>query len=232
MAYIDQANRPSPTGVAAVVAVHAALGALLVTGLTVTGAIAPPTEILDAFDIKQKPPETPPPPPPEVDPVPVEPAVSTPVVPEPPIALLPRQRDFETTEIIRDRPIQPVIGNLDLPPPIPKPLPKPSVTPTIPAVDPVGARPRNDPGRWLSDRDYRTAWVRRELTGVAKFQLQIAANGSVSGCRITGSTGHGELDAATCKLVSDRAKFEPARDTTGAAVAGSYSGAVSWVLPR
>ncbi len=102
----------------------------------------------------------------------------------------------------------------------------------ISSFTPVGAKPRNDPAAWLSTDDYRPSWVRRKLTGLARFRLEIAANGRVTDCTLTGSTGHGVLDTATCKLVTQRARFEPARSGTGEAVASSYSGAVLWQLPE
>ena len=121
-------------------------------------------------------------------------------------------------------------------PPLPSPrpglgldLPKPGV---VPGFDPVAAKPRNDPAAWLSSADYRPAWMRREMTGLARFRLEIAANGRVTGCIVTGSTGHAQLDTATCQLVAKRARFEPARGAGGEAVAGSYDGAVLWQLPE
>ena len=57
------------------------------------------------------------------------------------------------------------------------------------------------------------------------------ADGRVSGCTITGSSGYSALDAATCALVIKRAKFQPARGGEGEPVAGSYSNAIDWQLP-
>ena len=39
------------------------------------------------------------------------------------------------------------------------------------------------------------------------------------------------LDAATCKLLTRRARFEAASDETGAKIVGSYSGSVRWEIP-
>ena len=229
MSYIDQKQGPSPTGLASALIVQGAIGALVIAGLSVaTGAAvqddAPP---LIEFD-------TTPPPPPEPEPMPepqpnTEPqtAVDPPInAPKPPIDFNLPKPSFETSEIIIERP--------------PNPVPAPKVGPTaipappapVPTFDPVSAKPRNDPGAWLSDRDYRSAWARRELTGVAKFQLDIAATGKVTGCRIIGSTGHPELDEATCSLVQRRARFEPARGSNGEPVAGKFVSSVRWQLPE
>ena len=63
------------------------------------------------------------------------------------------------------------------------------------------------------------------------LSLEIAADGRVTNCTITGTSGHPQLDVATCALVSKRAKFQPARGSEGQPVAGSYSNAIDWQLP-
>lgn len=220
MAYIDQPRRPSAGGMAAVIGVHAALAVALVAGLTVGGVIVPPETEFTGIEFKDPPPPQPPEPTDTTKPAdPVEPTI---FVPTPELVIKPVEPAFSTSSIIR-----PV-----LPDPIPGrgtelvPTPTPSK-----AFDPVSARPRNDPGGWLDTNDYRTSWIRREMVGTARFRLEIAANGRVEGCRITGSTGHPELDAATCALVSKRARFEPARGSEGQPVPGSYASSVRWVLP-
>ncbi|MDG5749882.1 energy transducer TonB [Qipengyuania sp. XHP0211] len=226
MSYITQSNRASVGSIAAVVAIHAGVGALLVFGLTVSGAMPDIITRLPAKDIRDVPPPPPPPPPPENTADPKESTVPPVFTPVPKLDLKPTPPIIDTTNLI--------------PPPIPSPqpgrgeivLPKPAPPAPTPSFEPVPARPKNDPGRWLSNNDYRSSWARRELTGVARFRLEIAANGRVSNCTVTGSTGHSELDAATCSLVSKRARFEPARGGNGEPVAGSYTGSVLWQLPE
>lgn len=225
MSYITQSNRASVGSIAAVVAIHAGVGALLVFGLTVSGAMPDIITRLPAKDIRDVPPPPPPPPPPENTADPKESTVPPVFTPVPKLDLRPTPPIIDTTDLI--------------PPPIPSPqpgrgeivLPKPAPPAPTPSFEPVPARPKNDPGRWLSNNDYRSSWARRELTGVARFRLEIAANGRVSNCTVTGSTGHSELDAATCSLVSKRARFEPARGGNGEPVAGRYTGSVLWQLP-
>ena len=225
MSYVTQSNRPSVGSIAAVAAIHAGVGALLVFGLTVSGAMP---EIINRIDARNIPDTLPPPPPPPPidDVVPPESASPPIFTPVPKLDLKPTPPMIDTSDLI--------------PPPIPNPtprlgdivLPKPAPPTPTPSFEPVPARPKNDPGRWLSNNDYRSSWARRELTGVARFRLEIAANGRVSNCTVTGSTGHSELDAATCSLVSKRARFEPARGGNGEPVAGSYTGSVLWQLPE
>jgi protein TonB len=219
MSFVDQSRRPSPASMAAVVAIHAATGAALILGLTVTGTLPEVITKIKGINI-----EVPPPPPqdPVEDVKQTESAKQQIVAPLPPLDLNTRPTDVDVT-------LTPII-----PPPLPTglgagielPIAKPK-----PASDPVAARAKNDPGRWLTNSDYRPGWTRRELTGLASFRLDIAANGKVTGCSITRSTGHPELDEATCALVTKRARFEPARGPSGEPVAGSYNGSVSWELP-
>lgn len=230
MAYADQTRRPSPASMIAVVAVHAAIGTALITGLSFTGVMKPPPTPLSGAQI-----ELPKPPPPEPLPEPKpepRPQASNPhetiVAPRPPISFAPPTPPFDTTETIIPR--DPIIRQpgSDLPA---TPAPQPSAPSAASAIAPLAARPRNDPARWITTNDYRSNWIARELTGTARFRLEIAADGSVTDCAITGSTGHAALDTATCRLLEQRARFEPARNAKGDAVAGSFANAVRWELP-
>ncbi|EDL48889.1 energy transducer TonB [Erythrobacter sp. SD-21] len=224
MSYVDQHNGPSPAGLASSIIVQSAIGALVIAGLSVT-QMAPPIDTgpMDPIDYPLDPP-------PEPEEPEVQPEVSEQVPSTPPPYVPPTRIQFEVPS--------PKIDVTDLLPPPQPPQPKimPKIEPALPAptptFDPVSAKPRNDPGAWLTNSDYRSSWVRREYTGVAGFRLDIAASGKVTGCRITSTTGHSELDEATCKLIQRRARFEPARGPNGEPVAGSFSSSVRWQLPE
>ena len=62
MSYVDHSHRPSPASMAAVIGVHAAIGAILVAGLTVTGTVPDIVTRIGATNIPVAPP---PPKPPE-----------------------------------------------------------------------------------------------------------------------------------------------------------------------
>ena len=225
MSYVEQHSGPSAAGLASSVIVQLAIGAAVITGLTVSQSIIEKEdEGFVAVPLKDPPP--PPPPPPEKQ----EFVPDTPIIPKPYVP--PRQFEFE----IQQPEIDFTRTMPDPLPPVPQPgtAPKADPEPLAPVAtfDPVSAKPRNNPGEWLRDRDYKSSWVRREYQGIAGFRLDIAASGKVSGCRVTSSTGHPELDEATCQLIQSRARFEPARGKNGEPVAGSFSSSVRWVLPQ
>ena len=223
MSYVDQKTGPSAAGLASSIIVQAAIGVAIVAGLSVSGVIAEKKDgPLIGIELPDDPPPPPPPPPETREATPDTPS-STPVFTPP-------------TRIELDIP-GPTIEVTDKLPPVTLPNPRvtPQADPSPPApvatFAPVAAKPRNNPGGWLRDRDYKSSWVRREYQGVAGFRLDISATGTVTGCRVTSTTGHAELDEATCSLIRERARFEPARGTSGEPVAGSFSSSVAWVLP-
>lgn len=109
------------------------------------------------------------------------------------------------------------------------PEPGPSPSPSF-ATKP--ARPKGNPGLWVTTNDYPQSAIRSEAEGVVKFRLSVGTNGRVTGCEVTGSSGTEALDQAACAKLMLRGRFDPASDSTGAVVAGSYTGAVRWQLPR
>lgn len=99
-------------------------------------------------------------------------------------------------------------------------------------VRPAGAaRPRANLASYLSSDDYPAAAIRNEEQGSVAFALDIGADGRVTDCRVRQSSGSAALDAATCRIMRSRARYTPARDADGKAIAGHDQGVVRWVLP-
>ncbi|MBA4748473.1 MAG: energy transducer TonB, partial [Sphingopyxis sp.] len=73
---------------------------------------------------------------------------------------------------------------------------------------------------------------REEREGTTGFRVAIGPDGRVTGCDITSSSGHADLDQETCKLVTRRARFDPALDRDGNPTTGSYSNRVRWQIPK
>lgn len=84
----------------------------------------------------------------------------------------------------------------------------------------------------FSTDDYPMGAIRREEQGTVAYRLTINRRGRVTKCEITTSSGSGALDGQTCRILTSRARFKPARNTDGERVAGSYSGRIRWELPE
>jgi TonB family protein len=96
----------------------------------------------------------------------------------------------------------------------------------------TSVKPKGDISRWVSIEDYPGNAKREGREGTAGFRLAVGSDGKVFGCTITTTSGHSDLDAATCTSMTKRARFDPAKDAGGNAVAGSYQSRVCWKLPE
>ena len=220
MSYLDRARDPRRrnSAITAVIVIHAVVGYVLVTGLSFTGFVNIP-KFIPTIEFTSPPPI---PTPPDDTAPPETPATSDPFVAPP------KPIDLSGTVLTDVKPFDPI--------PIPDPvLPaKPFVTPTPtgPAFAPKRAVPRGDPARWVLTDDYPTRLIRQGVEGIAGFRVVVGSDGRVDACEITASSGNAQLDAATCRNVTRRARFDPASDGNGQKVVGSYSGTVHWVLPN
>lgn len=93
------------------------------------------------------------------------------------------------------------------------------------------ALPANFPGTWATSNDYPPQALHNMEQGATGYELSVSPEGKVESCLVTASSGSMALDEATCRLVADRARFTPATDAAGRAVAGAYASRVNWVLP-
>jgi TonB family protein len=111
--------------------------------------------------------------------------------------------------------------------------PEPLDAQRVPApYNPHRATPKNNPGSWVSTNDYPVRAIREERQGRTGFSVTVDANGFVTSCRITETSGHADLDDATCVNVTKRALFNPAVDAQGRAVASTYTTGVMWKIPE
>ena len=94
------------------------------------------------------------------------------------------------------------------------------------------ATPLNSPGEWVTTDDYPATALAEERTGTTAFRLQIDKTGSVANCDVTISSGHVDLDTATCAYITQRAKFSPALDRKGRTTADDYANRVRWQIPE
>lgn len=93
------------------------------------------------------------------------------------------------------------------------------------------ARPKGNPGLWITNDDYPTRAMREHREGKVSFRLYINKDGSVSGCEIVASSGFDSLDAPTCEILMSRASFYPARDEYGEPAVGTWTSRINWSVP-
>lgn len=105
----------------------------------------------------------------------------------------------------------------------------PPVAVITPARPPV---PKGSPGAWATNDDYPADALRAGSEGRVTFSLSVSADGTPTACTIVASSGNSSLDETTCRLVTERARFTPARDSAGAAITGTYMNSVRWVIPQ
>ncbi|MEP0392245.1 MAG: TonB family protein [Erythrobacter sp.] len=224
MSYATTANRPNPLAAIGALGVPAGVGLVLIAGLAVKIVVNPPIPNPVATDV----PTVVVTPEPIVDPLPpTDPQSHAAPAPVPTFTRPSSDIEFGLSPT---GPIGP-IGDFDTGSLIGSDAFTGTLPPIEPLFDPVDASPRSNPSNWITTNDYRSSWIRRELTGKARFTLRIDASGKVSDCTITGSTGHTPLDRATCMLIQQRAVFNPAKDSDGMATAGTYSSSVNWQIP-
>lgn len=196
--------------------INGLLGYALVQGLAYN-VIKQAAEDLKTFDVEDEPPPPPekPPPPPEDTPPPPQVAAPPPLV----------------RTNLAPPPIQ-TIQTLN-----PAPVITPVARPAPPA--PVAAPPRvsqaakakgNLPALFSTD-DYPPSAIRSEEQGTTAVRLSIGADGRVSDCSVTSSSGSSSLDNATCSILRRRARFTPAKDQNGQPTSDSTSTRIKWVLP-
>lgn len=89
-----------------------------------------------------------------------------------------------------------------------------------------------DPASWITPDDYPPAAIRAGEHGTVAVKLDIGTSGLATGCTIIGSSGSAALDAATCGVLSRRARFQPAIDEQGMPMVSLFFRRVVWQLPE
>lgn len=71
------------------------------------------------------------------------------------------------------------------------------------------------PASWLRSGDYPTNALLQGHNGLVQFRLDLDASGAVSGCRVLYRTNPDDFADLTCKILTKRARFSPALDSSG-----------------
>lgn len=79
-----------------------------------------------------------------------------------------------------------------------------------------------------SARDYPKKTRDLRIGHSVTIQLTVGTDGSVTDCRVTEASPDAEADAITCRLATERFRFNPATDAQGNPVSGRYSWRQRW----
>jgi protein TonB len=230
--YSGTANRPDRAkAIGAVLAVHAGLAAIILTGLNVR-MVSHVVERLTAFDIRVPPPPPPPPPPPASKPHRVKDEAGAPA------------RKAEATSVVAPRPkllvqspipAAPVAGRGNAP------SSGAALSGTGTGAGGSGNGPggggdysKYTPARRISripDREYRNLAASGLQSGTVGVMIKVNTDGSVSNCRVARSSGNPSADMLMCQLTLRYIRFAPARDAGGRPVAQDVTFFPNWWRP-
>lgn len=206
-----------------VVLVHAALAALILSGLTVHSVSRAVAE-LKTFDIN-----VPPPPPPPVQPTvarapgtqgaPGKKAQPTPVVAPKPMIALPVKPPIVAASIAGQ-------GSA-------------ARSGAVLAGRGSGAGGSGSgsggggvAARWLSGGIYDSDNRGGRFAGIVGVRFTVREDGRIDGCRVARPSGDEALDSLTCDLLEQRLRFSPARDSAGRAVESEMGSTFTWGVGR
>lgn len=220
MAYANRIdNSRRFTTIAGVAAIHGLIGYVFISGMATSFV----EKVTTPFITTNIPIETPPPPeitPPKLEKVsPKQTSVAPPLTPVTPI--VPSQANTNTVVVITP-PLPPITygtGTVTVDPPA-----------TVSKAS--GVLARGNRNEWITTDDYPPSAIRAEEEGVVGSSMRIGADGRVESCTVTAPSGHASLDQATCRLYQRRARFTPARDDAGAAIAATFTDRIRWQLPK
>lgn len=218
MSFTDRERRASPASIAAVVAVHAVIGYAVISGLAVRVFPRGP-DVTIAQNYRDDAP--PPPPVRELPPPPSRASSPTRALPTPDeIVGVPAQSLSNDPGPVAAFP--PQFGPVDaMPPPPTKPLPSLAQGASV-----IGNR-----AAWVTTDDYPAAALRAGAEGITAIVVAVGADGRASDCRVTASSGNATLDEAACRTYLRRARFRPALDEGGHAVAVQRADRIRWRMP-
>lgn len=230
--YSGTANRlDRAKAIVAVIAVHAALATVILTGLNVR-MVREAVEQLQTFDIRE-----PPPPPPQPPPPPARKAQKAKL--EEGAA----GKKAEPTPVVAPEPRLPVASPI----PAAKIAGTGSASTSGAAASGAGTGAGGSgsgPGgggygdftgftparivRTIPNREYRRISAGRIAQGSASIRFRVEPNGRMSNCRVIRSSGDNYVDSVVCDAAMRNMRFSPARDPNGRPIAYEMSYTPTW----
>ena len=93
------------------------------------------------------------------------------------------------------------------------------------------AQPARQRSGSIAASDYPRSALRHNSQGRATITFTINPQGSVERCELVRSAGDASLDERSCTLVTQRYRYEPARDASGRAIPQIAIANIVWRLP-
>jgi protein TonB len=106
-----------------------------------------------------------------------------------------------------------------------------TVAATAPPAPAEHRPPPGNFGDYISSDDYPGGALSDEHEGVVGFVVTVGANGRVTDCTITQSSGYSDLDVGTCRLARRRLRFDPGHVAGRAAAMRSREFRIHWRIP-
>jgi len=95
-----------------------------------------------------------------------------------------------------------------------------------------GAGGGGSPAQWISGglvkSDYPSQALRDRLQGRVSVRFTVLTDGRIANCRVVASSGSPMLDATTCRLLTQRLRFRPARDSAGVPIETELGSDYTW----
>ncbi len=118
---------------------------------------------------------------------------------------------------------------------VPTPSLPAATAPASPSTDFMGTlveppRARANLASYVRAGDYPPSALHRGEVGVVRVRLAVGADGRVANCEILRSSGSAALDNATCRIMRSRARFTPARSSTGQPMPATIEHELGWHL--
>jgi len=233
MAYQPAQTPDRMKALGGVVVVHAALAAMILSGLNVR-IVSETVERLKTFDIREAPP---------------------PPQPPPPAPTRDRAREEEGAAGKKAEPTPVVAPTPRIVVPYKPPVPAAPIAGTGSASTSGAATAGTGPGaggsgtgrggggsgdfsgytpaRMLNkipDREYRRISGGRVPRGSATISFRVNRSGRMANCRIARSSGDSAVDGGLCPLITRRLRFRPARDASGRPVPYGLNYVATWSL--
>jgi len=93
-----------------------------------------------------------------------------------------------------------------------------------------GGTPSRQIGGRITDNDYPRSAGNAGAGGTVSVEYTVTPEGRVTDCAVTRSSGFAELDATTCRLITQRYRFKPARDAAGRKVPDYWASDHHWIV--